>query len=361
MYQEQDVKQEHCLTYIMPPGGQVVPLTSAEDERCYPQSQYPALAHQRCVTMDRKAEFQNNQTNTWHYPYFANHQNDIVRYGGCTPTISNYSQYNGPPVDNNRHSPRYSSTNNAKPPYSYAALICMAIGSQSEKKATMREIINFIESNFSYYRANKKWHGTIRHDLTVNDCFIKLPARPKQKGCLWTIAPGYQDMFDNGSLRRRRYRFKEGSAKWLKSRAENAVKIRRKAANRPEKVDCPASPQKQKNNTCSGFRPNPALTPISQQSLPVMGILHGGLQITLPEALIQGKYLECLQPHHTAASYSQCMPPTQCKIGNSSMTYPGVKDSLLETDIQAFPNSLSPFTVSSGYNSAASSPEYAAY
>jgi len=125
-----------------------------------------------------------------------------------------------------RHPVNYVPTSNVrnkhsvemKPPYSYAALICMAIGSEVEKKATMREIIHYIESNFQYYRTDKKWHGTIRHDLTVNDCFVKLCPRPGQKSCLWTIDPQFEDMFSKGNFRRRRYRFKKGSSSWIKTR-----------------------------------------------------------------------------------------------------------------------------------------------
>lgn len=109
-----------------------------------------------------------------------------------------------------------------KPPYSYISLICMSIAESSDKKATLREIIHYIEKNFPYYQLNKKWHGSIRHNLTINDCFLKLPRRPGCKSCHWTIDPAFKDMFDNGSLRRRRYRFKEGSQNWNKSKV-NAI------------------------------------------------------------------------------------------------------------------------------------------
>lgn len=111
-----------------------------------------------------------------------------------------------------------------KPPYSYISLICMAIADTLEKKATLREIIKYIENNFPYYRSNKKWHGSIRHNLTINDCFVKLPRRPGVKSCLWTVDPAFKDMFDNGSLRRRRYRFKEGTESWNKSKVNTVAK-----------------------------------------------------------------------------------------------------------------------------------------
>lgn len=111
-----------------------------------------------------------------------------------------------------------------KPPYSYISLICMAIANTAEKKATLRDIIKYIENHFPYYRTNKKWHGSIRHNLTINDCFVKLPRRLGSRSCLWTIDPAFGDMFDNGSLRRRRYRFKDGTDGWNKAKLKNAMK-----------------------------------------------------------------------------------------------------------------------------------------
>ena len=40
----------------------------------------------------------------------------------------------------------------AKPPFSYAALITYAINSTNKKKMTLSEIYNWISSNFPYYK-----------------------------------------------------------------------------------------------------------------------------------------------------------------------------------------------------------------
>lgn len=111
-----------------------------------------------------------------------------------------------------------------KPPYSFISLICMAINSSPGCKATLREIIHYIQSNYPYYSLNKRWHGSIRHNLTINDCFVKTRRRPGDKGCPWTVDPTFKDMFSNGSLRRRSYRFKEGSAKWKQAVKQCKIK-----------------------------------------------------------------------------------------------------------------------------------------
>lgn len=101
-----------------------------------------------------------------------------------------------------------------KPPYSYIALITMAIQTQDAKRATLAEICQFIRENFQYYRENQKqgWENSIRHNLSLNECFLKLPreqGRPG-KGHYWVLDPAAKHMFDDGSFRRRKRRFKKG-------------------------------------------------------------------------------------------------------------------------------------------------------
>lgn len=73
-----------------------------------------------------------------------------------------------------------------------------------------------ILDRFPYYanHGNQKgWKGSIRHNLALNDCFMKLERLPGMKGHNWAIDPEYEDMFDHGSFLRRRYRFKNGVKK----------------------------------------------------------------------------------------------------------------------------------------------------
>ena len=87
----------------------------------------------------------------------------------------------------------------------------MSIANSNERRLTLGGIYKYIQDKFPYYRErDKKWQNSIRHNLTLNDCFIKLPREPGKpgKGNYWAIDPAADSMFDNGSFLRRRKRFK---------------------------------------------------------------------------------------------------------------------------------------------------------
>ncbi|XP_056383284.1 forkhead box protein A4-like isoform X2 [Hyla sarda] len=99
----------------------------------------------------------------------------------------------------------------AKPPYSYISLITMAIQQAPNKMMTLNEIYQWIIDLFPYYRQNQqRWQNSIRHSLSFNDCFVKVPRSPEKpgKGSYWTLHPESGNMFENGCYLRRQKRFK---------------------------------------------------------------------------------------------------------------------------------------------------------
>ncbi|OTB04953.1 hypothetical protein M426DRAFT_145125 [Hypoxylon sp. CI-4A] len=88
--------------------------------------------------------------------------------------------------------------NGAKPSYSYAQLIGMAILRAPQRRLTLSQIYKWISDNFSFYSAQDAgWQNSIRHNLSLNKAFIK-QERPKDdpgKGNYWAIEPGMEHQF----------------------------------------------------------------------------------------------------------------------------------------------------------------------
>ena len=92
-----------------------------------------------------------------------------------------------------------------KPQHSYIGLIAMAILSVPERKLVLSEIYNYILEHFAYFRSRGPgWRNSIRHNLSLNDCFIKAGRSANGKGHYWAIHPANVDDFSRGDFRRRR-------------------------------------------------------------------------------------------------------------------------------------------------------------
>ncbi|KAH8308505.1 uncharacterized protein fd102C [Drosophila kikkawai] len=92
-----------------------------------------------------------------------------------------------------------------KPQHSYIGLIAMAILSSTDIKLVLSDIYQYILDNYPYFRSRGPgWRNSIRHNLSLNDCFIKSGRSANGKGHYWAIHPANMDDFRKGDFRRRK-------------------------------------------------------------------------------------------------------------------------------------------------------------
>ncbi|EDO16701.1 hypothetical protein Kpol_1003p6 [Vanderwaltozyma polyspora DSM 70294] len=87
---------------------------------------------------------------------------------------------------------------NIKPAHSYATLITQAILSSGDGQISLSDIYSHISTNYAYYRhANTSWQNSIRHNLSLNKAFEKVPraANEPGKGMKWRISKDYEEEF----------------------------------------------------------------------------------------------------------------------------------------------------------------------
>ncbi|ANB12972.1 forkhead family transcription factor FKH2 [Sugiyamaella lignohabitans] len=82
-----------------------------------------------------------------------------------------------------------------KPPYSYATMITQAIMSSEEMMLSLADIYEWIMHRYSFYRHSKSgWQNSIRHNLSLNKAFEKVPRKANEagKGMKWQINDQYK-------------------------------------------------------------------------------------------------------------------------------------------------------------------------
>ena len=92
-----------------------------------------------------------------------------------------------------------------KPTQSYIGLIGKAILSSPQQKLVLSDIYDYIQTNYPYFRnRGPGWRNSIRHNLSLNDCFVKVGRSPNGKGHFWAINTINYDDFSRGEYKRKR-------------------------------------------------------------------------------------------------------------------------------------------------------------
>jgi forkhead transcription factor HCM1 len=94
-----------------------------------------------------------------------------------------------------------------KPSYSYAGLIGQAILSHPDRKLSLNAIYDWIIAAYPFYtKSEPGWMNSIRHNLSLNVCFVKRERDangPVGKGNLWAIEQGAESQFANGGYKKK--------------------------------------------------------------------------------------------------------------------------------------------------------------
>ncbi|KAL3052092.1 hypothetical protein OYC64_004779 [Pagothenia borchgrevinki] len=185
----------------------------------------------------------------------------------------------------------------AKPPYSYISLITMALQQSSCKMLTLNELYTWITDLFPFYRQNQqRWQNSIRHSLSFNDCFIKVPRLPDRpgKGSFWALHPDSGNMFENGCYLRRQKRFKTG-----KQQATGTGKQQSNSTGEKEEKEESSGG---KSNSVTSDSP-PSLPPSSSSPPPVTLKSHRDLdpvQQRVPSPLVHTPQLYPMLVHEAS-------------------------------------------------------------
>ena len=94
-----------------------------------------------------------------------------------------------------------------KPNESYISLIAKAILSCPEKRIVLGDIYQYVSDNFPYYReSDPAWKNSIRHNLSINECFVKSGRAASGRGYYWAIHAACFEDFKKGDFNRRQAR-----------------------------------------------------------------------------------------------------------------------------------------------------------
>ncbi|CAD5205830.1 unnamed protein product [Bursaphelenchus okinawaensis] len=177
-------------------------------------------------------ELQSDLLNPQHilpYSCYVPHYSEVFEEKATSPALSTTSKKENGEKEAKKSSSgqkrrsRRAENRLEKPPHSYIQLIAAAIDNQPTRRATLAEIYDYLMARFEFFRGKYTgWKNSIRHNLSLNQCFTKVPKTAGAKcgkGHYWTIAP-HAD-FSYGAPQNLNMTKKEGEDEKLAEFAEN--------------------------------------------------------------------------------------------------------------------------------------------
>ena len=116
--------------------------------------------------------------------------------------------------------------NPSKPPKPYLEIIADAILSSKVRMMQLHEIYYFMEAKYEYFakNVNKSWRNSVRHNLSLNECFVKAGRGYNGKGNYWKIHNLCEKEFIRGNFRRKSFKqaIRAGSSSSSSSNSSHA-------------------------------------------------------------------------------------------------------------------------------------------
>uniref|UniRef100_A0A3P8S8Q2 Fork-head domain-containing protein n=1 Tax=Amphiprion percula TaxID=161767 RepID=A0A3P8S8Q2_AMPPE len=93
----------------------------------------------------------------------------------------------------------------SKPSLPYIALIAKVILSSPSQKLNLSSIYRAMEEQFPYLRSRGPgWRNSVRHNLSVNECFVKVSRCEDGRGHYWGVHQAHLRDFQHGNFRQYR-------------------------------------------------------------------------------------------------------------------------------------------------------------
>ena len=162
-----------------------------------------------------------------------------------------------------------------KPTQSFVEIIGKTLLSFPSHRALLGDIYSQVAEKYPYFGKNKSssaWKNSIRHNLSINECFIK-DGRPQKvpRGSYWAIHPACKEDFMKGIFSRRNARVKIQD--YMKKQISAASEMRKMAALYGTRytTGTPRQDTRYQSHHTTGYQPNYCSTPIEgQRSMPMV-------------------------------------------------------------------------------------------
>ena len=125
-------------------------------------------------------------------------------YSCLMSSMETSSQENQTQSQTELHKPTAETSNMLKPKESFIALVAKAMLSTADNSMVLNEVYQWILDNYPYFQTAKcAWRSSVRHSLSVNECFVKGKRAKNGRGFVWSIHPMCIDSFKKGDFDRR--------------------------------------------------------------------------------------------------------------------------------------------------------------